>query len=79
MPADKEARVRLNITRDGSECGTYEAALIYEDGRPVAVNPDPADRTPGSAHYDLDPEKLRLVSNDDGVQLFKYLIPIRHE
>ncbi len=49
MPADKEAHVLLKITEDRAEYETFETALIYEDGRPVAVNPDPADRTPGSA------------------------------
>jgi hypothetical protein len=75
MPADKEeARVLLKITEDGAEYETFEAALVYEDGRPVAVNPDPADRTPGSAQYDLDPEKLRRLSiNAEGAQVFQYL------
>jgi hypothetical protein len=73
MTVDKEARVLLRISESGANYELFAAALIYEDGRPVAVEPDPVDRTPTSTKYELLPEHLEQQPNDiDGTPVFVY-------
>jgi hypothetical protein len=68
-----ECRVILKLSEDGSGYELFEAALIFEDDRPFAVEPDPNDRTPESAKYELSPEHLERRPNDaDGIQVFAY-------
>jgi hypothetical protein len=74
MSVDKQARVKVKITEDRAEYKEYLMALVHKDGRPVAVELDPAHRTPKSAEYDLEPKYLRRLSqNADGVEVFEYL------
>jgi hypothetical protein len=78
MTKDKEARVRLKISDDGAEYQEFLAELIYEDGGPFGVEPDPAHRTAESAKYELVPEDIhRLPSGADGAEVFEYRRVIR--
>jgi hypothetical protein len=73
MTDSKEASVLIRISKDGSDYELFSAALIYEGGRPFAVEPDPADRTPQSAKIGLDPKLLEEQPNDDdGTRVFVY-------
>jgi len=73
-----EARVTLKISENGAEYELHGAALIWEDGRPYAVDLDPKARTPAAAKYELDPKQLeQRPNNADGTQSFAYRLIIR--
>jgi hypothetical protein len=69
-----EARVILKISNGDSEnFETYRAALIYEQGRPYAVELHPADRIIGSMNVPLHNRYLEeQPSTADGVLLYRY-------
>jgi hypothetical protein len=69
-----EARVILKVSNgDNDQFETYRAALIYDQGRPYAVELHPADRVVGSMNVPLHNRYLEeQPSTGDGIALYRY-------
>jgi hypothetical protein len=69
-----EARVILKVSHgDGDQFETCRAALVYNQGRPYAVELHPADRIVGSMNVPLHNRYLEeQPSTGDGVLLYRY-------
>jgi hypothetical protein len=71
-----ERRVILKISEDDGNFGSYEAAIIEEDGRLFAVDVDPAQRNENSTMIELHAADLQSVPSRNGISMFKYQRPI---
>jgi hypothetical protein len=71
-----ERRVLLKISDGDGDFGTYEAAIVEEEGRLFAVEIDLSRRTETSMKLELSAASLQSRPSRDGILMFEYQRPV---